>query len=135
MSRRIIVMSLIPFFLTFTGCGESPDKSQSLSLAMIGSMNLYTFTSDDQHFLSNAHPYILPTDTSIKGALESLGRHLSETYFSYSKAGSESDIAFEIVNVREIQTEPNPIRIAIINMIDREEYAMGHFFQGSKLQW
>lgn len=132
MTRIILIfLSLISLPLTYAGCGESPDKNQPTSLIPIGNINLYSFQSDDRYFLSKAQPYILPAETPLKGALTSLGKHLSETYFSYDEAGPGNGIIFEVVGIREIQTEPNPHRIAVINMIDREEYAMGHFFQGS----
>lgn len=131
MSRNIIILSLISIIIVSAGCGNHSDKNQSVSLKSIGNVDLYTFTSDDQYFLSNAYLHVLPGETSMEEALESLGRHLSESYFLYSNASMEDRIVFEVLDVREIKTEPTPIRIAIINMIDREEYAMGHFFQGS----
>jgi hypothetical protein len=81
--------------------------------------------------LSNAQPFILPPDTTLLDALDSLGQHLSKTYFSKTHAGDVTDIHFEVLKIKRISTPSKPLLTAIVNMVDVNEDALGYFFQGS----
>ena len=131
MQRNLYIITAIFCALLNGGCYEVNNKSQTASLRAIGNVKLYTFSSDDQYFLSSAQPYALPADTSLREALTSLGQYLSRTYFSRTDAEPESDIHFEVVRIEEIPIKPVSLKIAIINMSDKNRYAMKHFFQGS----
>jgi hypothetical protein len=127
----MLFLSLIFCLFLYNGCYESSVTPRPEPNQTIGDKELYSFSSDDQFFLSNAQPYVLPSNTSIEEALTSLGKHLSRSYFSHSLTDRESEIRFEVVGLYNIPVKPAPLRIAIINMIDRDRYALNHFFQGS----
>ena len=93
--------------------------------------DLYTFSSDDQYFLSKAQPFLLPPDTSLRDALNSLGRHLSKTYFLKTYADELADIHFEVLGIEKIFTPSRPLTTAIVNMVDVNKEALRYFFQGS----
>jgi hypothetical protein len=131
MSRKIFFLSLILFLFHSSACSDIAEKVSSIRPNIIGDINLYTFSSHDQYFLSDARPFPLPADTSIEDALTSLGNHLSETYFVHEHMASQSKILFEVTELHEIPNLPDTLRVAVINMIDTERYAMRYFFQGS----
>ena len=131
MLRNLFVSFVIFFVFLNIGCYEAPEKARSASLQTIGNVKLYTFASNDQYFLSNAQPYVLPANTSLRKALNGLGQHLSKTYFFKTYNGPKTNIRFEVVRIEEITIKPGSLKIAIINMVDKNDYAMKHFFQGS----
>jgi hypothetical protein len=98
---------------------------------MLGEVELYTFSPDQQYLLSNAQPFRLSPHTSLKEALDSLGRHLAKTYFQKTYTDKATKIHFEVVRVNEIALPSRPIRIATVNMVDPDRDAMRYFFQGS----
>ena len=80
---RYLTMAFFMISIFLISCfGNDTDKSPQDIPRVIGDVKLYTFSSDDEYFLSNAQPFILPPETTLRDALNSLGRHLSETYFS-----------------------------------------------------
>lgn len=129
---RVIVFSLIMVAtgLTF-GCFDSSEKTAQEPSQILGEVELYTFSPDQQYLLSNAHPFRLPPDTSLKDALNSLGQRLAATYFQKTYTGKTTKIHFEVVRVDEIVISSRPLRIATINMVDPDKDAMRYFFQGS----
>jgi hypothetical protein len=131
MSRNILFLSLLLFLFHSSSCSDITEKLSSVRPKTIGDINLYTFSSHDQYFLSNARPFPLPADTSIEDALTSLGKHLSETYFVHEHMDPQSKILFEVTEIHEIPNLSDTLRVAVINMIDMESYAMKYFFQGS----
>jgi len=131
MLRNLFVSSVIFFVILNIGCREAHEKAGSASFQTIGNIKLYTFESDDQYFLSNAQPFVLPANTSLREALISLGQHLSKTYFFKTYDGPETNIRFEVVRIDEIPSKSGSLKIAVINMVDKNEHAMKHFFQGS----
>jgi len=131
MSRKIFSLSLILFLFHGSACSDIAEKLSSVRPKTIGDINLYTFSSHDQYFLSDAQPFPLPADTSIEDALTSLGKHLSETYFVHEHMDPQFKILFEITEIHEIAKLPDTLRVAVINMVDMERYAMKYFFQGS----
>ena len=131
MLRNLFVSFVIFFVFLNTGCREASEKAGSASFQTIGNVKLYTFASNDQYFLSNAQPFVLPANTSLREALNSLGQHLSKTYFFKTYSGPDTGIRFEVVRIKEIPSKPGSLKIAVINMVDKNEHAMKHFFQGS----
>ena len=109
-------------FTSHTSVADSADSSQA-----IGGLKFYTFTPDDKHCLGDAQAFVLPPSTSVRCALDSLGRHLAKTYFRNSSTG----IYFEIVELNKITDRSAARRIAVINMVDKDRVAMGYYFQGS----
>jgi len=118
-------------FLMNSGCFNGSDTPPPDSSQIIGQAQLYTFSSDHKLFFADAHPFILAPTTSLRNALDSLGRHLAETYFSETYKKEPTDIHFEIVRIDEISTPTRALRIAVVNMIDTGKAAMKDFFQGS----
>lgn len=125
-----LVFLMISIFLISCLIND-PDKSPQDIPQVIGNVKLYTFSSDDQYFLSNAQPFILPPKLSLRDALDSLGRHLSKTYFSETYTNDLTDIHFEVLRIDRISTPSRPLLTAIINMVDVNNDALSYFFQGS----
>jgi hypothetical protein len=131
MARSILALSVIVASLLSAGCRDNSAKAPSDSSHPIGKIDLYTFTPDDNHFLADAQPFVLPSGTSLKEALERLGQDLATTYFSKTYTGETTDIHFEIRTIDRIATPSRTLRVAVINMVDRKGDAMKYFFQGS----
>jgi hypothetical protein len=129
---RVIVFSLIMVAtgLAF-GCFDSSEKTAQEPSQILGEVELYTFSPDQQHLLSNAQPFQLSPHTSLKDALNSLGQRLADTYFQKTYTGKATKIHFEVVKVDEIVISSRSLRIATINMVDPDQDAMRYFFQGS----
>ena len=129
---RVIFFSLIMMALALTfGCFDSSEKVAQEPSQILGEVELYTFSPDQQYLLSNAQPFLLSPHTSLKDALNSLGQHLAETYFQKTYTGKATKIYFEVVGVNEIVISSRPLRIATVNMVDPDRDAMRYFFQGS----
>jgi len=129
---RVIFFSLIVVAIGLTfGCFDSSEKTAQEPSQILGEVELYTFSPDQQYFLSNAQPFRLSPHESIKDALNSLGQRLTETYFQKTYTGKTTKIRFEVVRVSEIVISSRPLRIATINMVDPDKDAMRYFFQGS----
>jgi hypothetical protein len=131
MVRLILTLFIILSTLLNLGCFNNSDTAPPASSQIIGEIELYTFTPDDQNLLSEANPFILPPNTLIKDALDSLGRHLAKDYFSKTYKDKVTDIHFEVVRIDEVATPSRPLRIAVINMVDINRDARRYFFQGS----
>jgi len=129
---RVIFFSLIMVAtgLTF-GCFDSSENVVQEPSQILGEMELYTFSPDQQYLLSNAQPFRLSPHTSLKDALNSLGQRLAETYFQKTYTGKATKIHFEVVGINEIVISSRPLRIATVNMVDPDRDAMRYFFQGS----
>jgi hypothetical protein len=129
---RVIVFSLIIVATALTfGCFNGFEKTAKEPSQILGEVELYTFSPDEEHLLSGAQPFLLSPDTSLKDALNSLGQQLAETYFQKTYTGKATKIHFEVVRVNEIVISSRPLRIATVNMVDPDEDAMRYFFQGS----
>jgi len=129
---RVILFSLIMVATALTfGCFDSSEKVAQEPSQILGEVELYTFSPDQQYLLSNAQPFRLSHHTSLKDALNSLGQHLAETYFQKTYTGKVTKIRFEVVGVNEIVISSRPLRIATVNMVDPDRDAMRYFFQGS----
>jgi hypothetical protein len=111
----------------FSGCERAGRESSQ----GIGEVELYTFSPDRQHLLSNARPFALPPRTSHREALDRLGGHLAETYFQSTYTGETTNIHFDVMGIDEIGDPSRLLRIATVNMLDPGGYAMRYFFQGS----
>jgi len=116
--------------LTF-GCFDSSEKAPRELSQILGEVELYTFSPDQQYLLSNPQPFRLSPHTLLKDALNSLGQHLAETYFKKTYTDKATKIHFEVVRINEIATPSRPLRIATVNMVDPDKDAMRYFFQGS----
>jgi len=129
---RVIFLLLIMLAtgLTF-GCFDSSEKVTQEPSQILGEVELYTFSPDQQSLLNNAQPFLLSPHTSLKDALNSLGQRLAETYFQKTYTGKATKIRFEVVGVNEIVISSRPLRIATVNMVDPDRDAMRYFFQGS----
>ena len=125
-----VVLFIISIFLSSCRVNDSEKTPQEVP-QVIGNLKLYTFSSDDQYFLSNAQPFIVPPKTSLRDALDSLGQHLSKTYFYKTYTNDLTDIHFKVLMIERISTPSRPLITAIINMIDVNNDALGSFFQGS----
>ena len=131
MLKNVVFSFSILCLLLNDACNKTSEKVNPPALEPIGNVSLYTFSSDDQYFLSKANTFALSPETSIKEALVKLGRHLTKTYFMKSGNESEGDIEFEVIEINNLKVEPKPLRVAVINMIDRDGYALKEYFQGS----
>ena len=131
MVRLILTLFIILASLSNVGCFDDSGQAVPDSFQIIGEVELYTFSPNEQSFLSDAQPFILPSNTLVRDALNSLGRNLAENYFSITYTNKATDIHFEVVSIDKIATPSRLLRIAVINMIDRDRDAMGYFFQGS----
>ena len=129
--RYLTLVFLMTSIFLISCLADDPDKPFPNGPQVIGNVNLYTFSSDDQYFLSNAQPFILPPKTSLRDALDSLGRHLSKTYFSRSYTNALTDIHFEVLRIDRLSTPSRPLLTAIVNMVDVNNDALSYFFQGS----
>lgn len=129
---RVSLISLIMVATALTfGCFDSSENVVQEPSQILGEVELYTFSPDQQHLLSNAQPFRLSPHTSLKDALNSLGQRLAETYFQKTYTGKATKICFEVVGVNEIVISSRPLRIATVNMVDPDRDAMRYFFQGS----
>jgi len=129
---RVIFFSIIMVALALTfGCFDSSEKVVQKPSQILGEVELYTFSPDQQSLLNNAQPFLLSPHTSLKDALNSLGQRLAETYFQKTYTGKATKIRFEVVGVNEIVISSRPLRIATVNMVDPDRDAMRYFFQGS----
>ena len=129
--RYLTMVFLMTSIFLISCLADDPDKPFPNGPQVIGNVKLYTFSSDDQYFLSNAQPFILPPKTSLRDALDSLGRHLSKTYFSRSYTNALTDIHFEVLRIDRLSTPSRPLLTAIVNMVDVNNDALSYFFQGS----
>jgi hypothetical protein len=124
-----LFMILAP--LANLGCSNNSNTTSSAPCQIIGEIQLYTFLPDQQNSLKDAQPFLLPPSTPVKQALERLGRHLANSYFSKTYANETTDIDFEVLSIADISSRARDFRVAVINMIDTNRDAMGCFFQGS----
>jgi len=129
---RVIFFSLIMVAtgLTF-GCFDSSEKVVQKPSQILGEVELYTFSPDQQYLLSDAQPFQLSPHTSLKDALNSLGQRLAKTYFQKTYTGKVTKIRFEVVGVNQVAISSRSLRIATVNMVDPDKDAMRYFFQGS----
>lgn len=133
MKVHILRSSLLTILLLLgsgclTSCSEAPKEEEP---PVIGEVEVYTFSPDRRHLLSNAQPFPLPPGTSLPDALGRLGGHLAHTYFRKTYTQKETNIRFEVVDIDTIATPSRSLRVATINMVDPDRDAMGYFFQGS----
>jgi len=129
---RVIFFSLIMVATALTfGCFDSSEKVAQEPSQILGEVELYTFSPDQQYLLSDAQPFLLSPHTSLKDALNSLGQHLATTYFQKTYTGKKTKIRFEVVGVNQIAISSRSLRIATVNMVDPDRDAMRYFFQGS----
>ncbi len=131
MVRLILTLVIILATLLNLGCFNDSGKAPPGSSQIIGEVELYTFSPDQQYFLTDAQPFMLPPTTLLRDALDSLGRDLAKNYFSKTYTDRATDIHFEVLRIDEIATPSRPLRIAVVNMIDKNKDAMRYFFQGS----
>jgi hypothetical protein len=129
---RMIFSSLITATLLMTlGLFNSCEKSTQEPSQGIGELELYTFSPDRRHFLGNARPFRMAPSTSLEDALEGFGEHLAETYFQRTYTEEVTNIHFDVMGIDEIGDPSRPLRVATVNMVDPDGYAMKYFFQGS----
>ena len=131
MVRLILTLFVILTTLMNLGCFNDSGKAPIGSSQIIGEVELYTFSPDHQYFLTDAQPFALPSSTLLIDALDTLGRDLAKNYFSKTYTDKATDIHFEVLRIDEITTPSRPLRIAVVNMVDKNKDAMGYFFQGS----
>jgi len=129
---RVIFFSLIMVATALTfGCFDSSEKVAQEPSQILGEVELYTFSPDQQYLLSDAQPFRLSPHTSLKDALNNLGQHLAKTYFQKTYTDKVTKIRFEIVGVNKVAISSRSLRIATVNMVDPDRDAMRYFFQGS----
>jgi hypothetical protein len=127
---RLFVIALLSLVI-YSGCCNDSGPAPSIQSQMIGDVELYTFSPDQQYFLGEAQRFTLPPDTLIEDALNSLGQHLSKNYFAKTYTNKATDIRFDVIKIHEIPTPSRSLRTAVINMVDTNRDAIGYFFQGS----
>ena len=127
---QLCLLVITIFSLLNISC-ESHDNHKIAALQDAGDTKLFTFKSDEKQFLISAQPFVINAGTSLKSALNRLGAHLAETYFSRTYSNEKTNIRFEVRGIHEVPADPRGVRIAVINMIDKEKFAMNYFFQGS----
>lgn len=127
---RLFVIVLLTLII-YSGCFNDSDLAPSIQSQMIGDVELYTFSPDQQHFLGEAQQFKLPPNTLLEHALDSLGQHLSKNYFAKTYANKATGIRFDVIKIHEIPTPSRSLRTAVINMVDTNRDAIGYFFQGS----
>lgn len=131
MGRPVFSLLITATLVMCMGLFSSCEKAAREPSQGIGELELYTFSPDRQHFLSNAQPFTLPPSTSRRDALDRLGRHLAETYFQSTYTEEITNIQFDVMGIDDIGNPSLPLRIATVNMVDPGGYAMKYFFQGS----
>ncbi len=131
MMLRVTLALITLTVLLSLGCPNNSGKAPRASSQIIGEAELYTFTPDDQEFLRDAQPLLLPPSTLLRDALKSLGRDLARNYFFKTYANKTTGVRFEILRIDEILTPSRSLRVAVVNMVDRDRDAMRYFFQGS----
>jgi hypothetical protein len=131
MLRNIIVLLFI-FSVLFTN-----DQNDTLSIysqcnnnPVVYGYKIYTFSIDGSSCLTDPKLFMEAYNLPVKEILDSLASHLENTFFRIN-AGIVTNIHFDILNVTEINTPAGPIRIAVIDMIDPEKFALKSYFQGS----
>jgi len=129
--RRMFFSIVAIVVLLSSGCSDRPEKTPKALSRAIGELKLYTFSTHQQDFLGAAQPLVVPPGTTIGDAIDVLGRELATTYFAKTYTGKATDIHFEVVRVDEIATPSRSLRIAVVNMVDKEQDAIRYFFQGS----
>lgn len=130
------MLRLIPVILTIAaifnlGCCDDPGTVPSNVSQVVGEMKLYTFSPSQKYLLGHSQPLSLPPDTSVRDAIDKIGKHLSEGYFSKTYTNELTDNHFDLIAIDVISTLSRPFRIAVIDMVDKNRDAMGYFFQGS----
>ena len=129
---RLILATLIAIATFFNlECSNNPETVRPEHSQVIGEVKLYTFSPSQKSLLGYSQPFSLPPNTSVRDAIDKLGQHLSEGYFSKTYTTELTDIHFEVIGIDEISTPSRPFRIAVIDMVDKNRDAMGYFFQGS----
>ena len=129
---RYLSIAVFVAFIFLISCRmNNQDKSHQNVPRVFENLNLYTFSSDDLNCLGKAQPFVLPPNASLRDALNSLGRHLAEKYFSTTYANEPTNIHFEVVGIDRISTPSRTLVTATVNMIDVNDAALGFFFQGS----
>lgn len=113
------------------GCSNNTETVHSELSQVIGEVKLFTFSPSQKYPLGHSQPFPLPPNTSVKDAIDKIGQHLSEGYFSKTYANELTDIHFDVIRIDVISTSSRPFRIAVIDMVDTNRDAMRHFFQGS----
>ena len=113
-------------------CSRDSETPAPGSSPPIGNVALLVFSADNSNLLGAAAPFPLPPDTPLATALDALGRHLEKGFFSRSYANQPSDIHFHVVRIDQVPISNRPLRIATINMVDKEKVAIESFFQGSR---
>ena len=126
----LFLLIIVATSLTF-GCFDSPENAAQKPSQILEKMELYTFSPDQQYLLSNAQPFQLSPHASLTDALNSLGQHLTKTYFQKTYTGKITKIRFEVAKINEIIVPSRSLRIATINIVDPDKDAMQYFFQGS----
>jgi len=123
----LLVMAMI------LSCDDHSDHTIDGSMEKIGKIDVYLFSPGAEQVLSSAQPLELefPSDLLMKEALNLLGKRLAETYFSKIPTGNGTGIKFDVLSVHTIKTTARSVRIAVVNMIDKNQDAMKYFFQGS----
>lgn len=112
---------------------EAPTRSQATPPAQtLGARAIYTYTPDPDAECLRAEPQPdwLSPELTLEAVLDSLGDALSSSYF-YEWYDEPTGIAFETVEVERLPTPPDPMRIAVVNMVDPDRWAERGFFQGT----
>jgi hypothetical protein len=126
----IFLLGCLTALLVLSGDSMKSGIGQKQSGSAYGG-DLYVFAAGTEHALEVARKIDRPSALSVEEALNLLARHLEETYFFQTPEGENTRIRFSVENLHSIGGVPRRHCIAVINMMDEEDTALRHFFQGS----
>lgn len=110
--------------------GPPPEPGSTSDGGALGEFPLLTFESHAEYFLTRPQGFAPPAAATVRGALEALGRHLAGTYFA-SPPDTAGGIRIDVLAVHQLPVGSRHARIAVVDLVDPEQIALGQFFQGS----
>jgi len=111
-----------------TFCDSGADKLDS---QLSTSRQYYTFSPGHRELFEGARPLRLPENYSVSDVLDTLSVHLARGYFGRITNDQPTNIQINLVRLEELPSTSRSIWIAVFDMIDPQELALGYFFQGS----
>lgn len=122
---------LVAAALLLAGCSAPPaGPPPAADGGPLGDFPLLTFEPDAERFLARPQPLEVPAGTTVRGALETLGRHLTEAYFG-SLPEAPGGVRIEVQALHLLPLGSRFARVAVVDLVDPEARALTQFFQGS----
>jgi hypothetical protein len=130
--RNIAILILIGAMVFILSCGRETDETKAAKeQAPLVSGPFYRFIPGEDGMLEKAEKLEFPPGMDAVSVLKALGDDLARTYFESNPAGEKTGIGFEILGLSAIESAGRIYQVAVINMVDRKEEGLRHFFQGS----